>query len=551
MSVIQRFDVISNSSERNVRATAAAIATVPVVSGMLFVFFALLRIPFRAEYPINWDAVQLALGTQSFNLHHHQPHPPGYIGFIGLGWLVNQITSDPILSLTILSIIAGALAPAFLYVYARHFMTNGFALLIAVLFGLSPMIWYYSEVALTYSAEVAASVSFLAIAHRSIRSVSARDLIFATLLLSAVGALRQSAMLLLIPLWLFCLWNFDWGSRVRVGAVMILSSLLWVVPLLWLSGGPATYVQESRALADLIGGQTSILSMNFTGLQMNVSFVLAGILIGVNAGLIVIALALVLGVRPLRRLTKQDKIFFSLWLAPALITFILGHAGQLGYVLLLLPVFFLLLGICLEEMATADGTKEWLRSAIVTSSVAVVALVSATGFLVMPGAAYSWMQPGENERDTRTSLHLRQYDIKTSDAHWASLVTLARNYPPDNTVILTTVGGPRVSGSFRHASYLLPEYRVYGLGTDLSGEFGYLFLAHQNRSDYSVNGLEQARPWLPLASGARWIIIPDGEIMAWIDPAIEYRTVTLDGGGSARVAFVPPRTAIEFQRNER
>lgn len=531
------------------RLSFAALLSVPVVSTLVFTAFVLLRIPFRAAYPVNWDAVQLALGTQSFDLHHHQPHPPGYIGFIGLGWLINQLTADAILSLTMLSIVSGALAPALMFLYARSFLSDRFAFLTALLFGISPLVWYYSEVALTYSAEAAVGVAFMLMAHRSIRNGSFRDLIAATLVLSLVGSLRQSAMIFLIPVWMYCAWQFPWKERLQSSALMGVVSAAWAVPLIWLSGGLSSYLRESRALADLIGGQTSILSLNFGGLQMNATFVLAGILIGLNLGLVIIGVALALGVRPLRRLSRQDRIFYVLWLSPALATFLLGHTGQLGYILLLLPPLFLLVGTCMEDLWQAGGSR--LRQSAVTATVAAFAVVSALGFLVAPALAYDWSRNGNNGMETRTSLHMRQYDLETSDAHWASFEHLVGLYRPENTVILTTVGGPRISGSFRHASYLQPDYRVYGLGHDIDGTFGYLFVAQHMRSDYSVEGLENSYPWLPIDHDARWIIIPDQEILAWIDPQIKRREVVLEGGSTVTVAFIPPRTSLEFDRQER
>lgn len=544
MTAIQHVETIEKTSAPVRRISIPAAYVVAAITALVFAGFVLLRLPFRAIYPVNWDAVQLALGTQAFDLHHHQPHPPGYIGFIGLGWLINQVTGNPILSLTILSIAGGAIAPALLYLHGRTFLENRFALVTALLFGVSPLIWYYSEVALTYSIEVAAGIGFMLLAHRSLRTQAFSDLLLATLLLSLVGSLRQSAMLFLIPVWLYCVWAHPWRERFTAAGVMGAVSLTWAVPLIWLSGGVSAYLRESRALADLIGGQTSVLSMNFDGLQMNGLYVLAGIGIGLNAGLLIIGLALALGVRPLRRLTRQDRIFYLLWLGPALVTFLLGHTGQLGYVLLLLPPLFLLTGICLEELATMG------RHRLATGAVMVFAALSTTGFLVLPGVAYARVQPEPGAMETRTSLHMRQYDLATSDTHWASFEYLVRHYRPENTVILTTVGGPRVSGSFRHASYLLPEYRVYGLGNDPDGVFGYLFMAQHMRSDYSVEALYDVRPWLAIDADARWVIIPDQEILAWIDPAIERRVVTLDSGSTVVVAFIPPATSIEFNRRE-
>lgn len=541
-----RSEKLRTNAVRNLQLTS-----VPVISALLFIGFTLLRLPFRSHFPVNWDAVQLALGTQSFDLHHHQPHPPGYIGFIGLGRLMNQVTGDPNTSLTILSIIGGSLAPALLYIFARRFMSNGFAVLTAVLFGISPLIWYYSEVALTYAAEAAVGMAFLAMAHRGMKSVSTRDLLAATVLLSLVGALRQSAMLFLIPVWLYVVWQYPWRERIRSVGVMGVASLLWVGPLLWFSGGPATYIRESRALADLIGGQTSILSMNLAGLGMNVNYVVAGVLLGVNVGLLVIAVALVAGIRPLQRLDRKDRIFFGLWVVPALLTFILGHTGQLGYILLVLPSLFIIAGISIEELSRiAVRNRSTLQRSLVVTGVAMFALISTYSFAGLPSAAYSWARPNAGEQESSTARHLLQYDIESNDGHWRSFAELVRAYDPERTVVLTTIGGPRVSGSFRHASYLLPEYTVHGLGRDIDGSFGYLFTAHDGESDYSVAGLETALPWLPIESGAHWVIIPDGEIVPRLGPGIAKSTITLESGSQVVIAYLPPQTAVMLDSDD-
>ena len=520
-------------------------AGAPIMSGLIFLGFLMLRLPFRSHYPVNWDAVQLALGTLSFDLVHHQPHPPGYIGFIGLGWLMNHITDDPNASLTMLSMIAGSLAPALLFLFATRFMSRGYALVTGVLFGLSPLVWYYSEVALTYAGEAAAGIAFLAFAHRALKQVSARNFLIATILLSLLGSLRQSAMLFFIPLWLYVLWQFPWRVRIRSAVALGITSLLWIVPLLWLSGGLGTYMRESRALANLIGA--SALSLNIDGLQMNVSYVAAGILIGVNVGVLIVIAAYLAGVRPLKTLDRKDTLFFLLWVLPAIVTFILGHTGQLGYILLLLPALFLLVGISLEGLSNlARPAGITLSRSLLVTSVALFAAASMFGFLALPGEVYSRYQPRDAALESDAARSLRQYDLETSDAHWRSLAELISRYDPETTVVLTTVGGPRISGSFRHVSYLLPEYRVYGLGMDTDGSFGYMFTAQYGQSDYSVEGLASATPWLPFGHNTLRVIIPDPEILSRIDPRIARQHVTLPSGANVVIAFIPSGTAFNF-----
>ena len=48
------------------------------------------RWPYRARMLYNWDAVQFALALTEFDVAKHQPHPPGYLLYVGLGRLANR-----------------------------------------------------------------------------------------------------------------------------------------------------------------------------------------------------------------------------------------------------------------------------------------------------------------------------------------------------------------------------------------------------------------------------------------------------------------------------
>src|SRR5205814_3263238 len=73
------------------------------------------RLPFVRATPINWDSVQFALGLEPFNLHSHQPPPPGYILYIALGRAINWLVGNPGLSLSLLSVLLSALALPLFY----------------------------------------------------------------------------------------------------------------------------------------------------------------------------------------------------------------------------------------------------------------------------------------------------------------------------------------------------------------------------------------------------------------------------------------------------
>src|SRR5918992_132818 len=117
------------------RRLAAALATRPRLGAVLpalalFGLSVLLRLPFVPTALVNWDAVQFALATRSFDLERHQPHPPGYILYVAWGRLLSWGTGDPNLAFVLTSVVAGSLAVALLYLLGRD-MVGGRTALVA------------------------------------------------------------------------------------------------------------------------------------------------------------------------------------------------------------------------------------------------------------------------------------------------------------------------------------------------------------------------------------------------------------------------------------
>ena len=83
-------------------------------------------------------------------------------------------------------------------------------------------------------------------------------LLVASLALAALGAVRQTGFVLLLPLWLWVAWPATGSQRIRGGTVLAAASLAWLVPLLWLAGGPAAYLRELDALSEVTTTATSL-----------------------------------------------------------------------------------------------------------------------------------------------------------------------------------------------------------------------------------------------------------------------------------------------------
>lgn len=506
---------------------------------LIFLVAVLVRIPFRATYLVNWDSVNFALGVEAFNLETHQPHPPGYLGYVFLGRIIDWFVGDPVLALTAISIVAGAAATMWVYLLGTRFVSEQAAIIAAGLFGTSPLVWYYSEVPLTYIVEVALALPLVLLVVEARRRVSPRFLYAAAALLAVMGAVRQTSLVLFFPLLVFGALAFPWKTRIKGAALLAGLVSIWLVPLLVLSGGPLNYLQLSRQLAELTGGATWLGAG--AGVIQNFIVVSLAIVLGMHLALLAIPLAFASRTKPPRYSTETRRLL-AVWGLPALATYLLVHSGQLGYVLLLLPIGIFWASKVFASALSAPALKPALAAGLLI-------VANGLGFFVLPEIAYATVSRGQVDFPERMASNtlvqrgIQQVSLPRNDAHWESVLEWVERHPSEESAVLAE---PRDGGSFRHLSFYLPDYLVFGLGTDKTGTFGHLFTTAEGESDYSVERLGEARTSLTFPDGIDTLLIPDPRLQERLDGVLDLRYETLDNGAVVATADVPERTPIWF-----
>src|SRR5262249_784933 len=192
--------------------------------------------PYRARMLYNWDAVQFALALNEYDVVKHQPHPPGYILYVALGRLVNHWLSDPTSSYVLLAVAFSGLTTFVVYYLARVAYDRATALASATLLAVSPLFWFYGSVGFTYPAHaLIASVAGYCW-FRALRG-SETDAWLAAGYLGLAGGLRQSALVLLFPLWLG---STAFGVRrlrtLLIGMAIVTATVLaWFLPMIWIT----------------------------------------------------------------------------------------------------------------------------------------------------------------------------------------------------------------------------------------------------------------------------------------------------------------------------
>jgi hypothetical protein len=429
------------------------------------------RWPYRARMLYNWDAVQFALALREFDVAKHQPHPPGYLLYVGLGRLLNASLGDPTLAYVALAMLFSAGSTFVLYALARRLYDRATALVAASLLAVSPLFWFYGSVGLTYAGEAFAASVVAWFAYASLGG-GVRQLYWGALALGLTGGVRQSVLLLLLPLWIGCalLGVRGWRPRALAAGILVGSVLAWLVPMVWLSGGPTAYLAASTQLYGSVVIPTSVLGGSLEVMLAQVRYLLESTAVGLGPlGLVSHALPVYL-----RRMGwRAPELFLLGWMLPAGIFYTLVHFGQAGYVLTFLPALVILLSRVLVWAVGAGSERlrrpNW-RWALTTAAVLPLLLINTAFFVSarpLPRAfdhragESAWLARARDEFHdwimSRTAAALREHEavIRTY------VETIRTVYEPTDTALVTELGNPRSYPWLRHAMFYMPEYPIY------------------------------------------------------------------------------------------
>ena len=202
----------------------------------VFLFLAAFALYFFTHSPAldDIDAVQFAMGVRSFDLWHHQPHPPGYPLFIFFGWLGTRffhIGTES--SLYCASAFGGALFIAAWFSIIRVQFSERLAWWVASCLLITPVVWMTATKAVTdmlaaglVGAELLAAICFLKQGKRGL-------IVWAALLGAAAAGTRPQ----LFPVVAVVL-----GIQLKKGrvnaktwwfayAVLVAGCLTWLLPM--------------------------------------------------------------------------------------------------------------------------------------------------------------------------------------------------------------------------------------------------------------------------------------------------------------------------------
>jgi hypothetical protein len=410
---------------------------VALVAALIFCGVLGTRLPFASQTLWAHDSVLYAGALErgfhvDDDLRDQRPHPPGYILYVAVADIARDAGLDSNAALVLVSAIASALSAAALFVLARRWVLDAIAIIVALAYAADPLVWQYSEIAYPYTVLGLGSivVAWCCVAARGRGLVPA---LLASAAFGTAGGFRQDLLLLLFPLWLWCVAPLGAGAAARAGLAAGAACLAWLVPTVILSGGPEDYFSALSSQAAYVRDAYSVAAQGIPAFAWN----LAATSYATGWGLLAMApLAIVAAAIAVRRILRvrdvDEASFHVVWILPALAVYVVLHIGDWGYVLSALPGLYLLGALALAQVSSAAGA--W-RPPVLALATGVLVIVPAFVFVAGSGPF--------------SAAAIAQHDHELG----ARVSYVRANYAPRATMILTRE-------DFLLVRYYLPEYRA-------------------------------------------------------------------------------------------
>jgi len=316
------------------------------------------RLPLALGQLFSYDDVNFAYAIGDFDPRVSRPQPPGYPLFVlqtkVLHWLRFKRAESNLLALALLGSTAAVVALA----WAGNRILGGDAGLCAAwLLLLHPSFWY-AGLTSAVRVQLALVSSVVAAACWRAWSGERRWMYWSAVALGIGAGIRPAVGVLLFPLWAASAWRAAprWRERLRALALLAAVTLIWLVPTVAQSGGPATY---ARICWEYLADQSALTSGFFGADESRWQATVWWLLVWTLCGTLAWPAAAILAWRRGEGfgLTRTQLGFLALWLAPPAAFAVLVHIADAGQSLAMVPVVCLAGGHLISRAAGELETR--------------------------------------------------------------------------------------------------------------------------------------------------------------------------------------------------
>ena len=486
------------------------------------------RIPFMSHFLYEYDSVSYALAFQHFNISIYQPQAPGYIFFVALGKIVNLFFNNPNTSMIFISIVFSILTVILVYFLAKQMFSREIGVVACIFLIFNFVFWLYGETATIYMSE---SLFATLIAYTSYQLLKGnnRFLYISAIVLGLASGFRQDLIILMFPLWFFCLvyHDFDYKKLFKALIVLIASAMTWFIPTILLSGGLWNYLRLDHLQLIVYSIQSNSIFFGASLLNQltmdNMLLIWTIFEIGVFSIVILIFYTYFNSKRIFRISNfKNPQIkFLILWIMPAFLFYLLLYIAKQGYTLVYLPVFALLVGYVIINLSS-DLNKKF--KILPKNYLAVLIVVFCALFSI----------------STFFSLDYGSIQLEDSDFQYVNQSLLEFN--PNNSI-----GFFINMEDWRKAMYYNPSYETYYSPNVLNSSSGTTLLTMEYYKDHQMNLFQGHNFVIHLNSSINniiWMGAVDSEFYKQVKSKIGFNVIYLPDGNVICYSVIKNNTNI-------
>lgn len=530
------------------------------ISILLIFLVVITRLPFASKFLYEWDSVNFAMAMDRYDILLHQPQPPGYILFVGMGNVFNQIFHDANTTLIFMSILFSALTVILLYYLGKQLFSRNVAITGAILLIFSPIFWFYGEIATIYPSE-----AFLAIliAYTSYQTLKGRKsfLYLSSIALGLAGGFRQDLIPFMFPLWLFCLLYPERSYKKIIQrlttafAVLGGSIFLWLIPTILLAGGLESYLNSSGHFSASFKTSSVLFGASLSNHLLMDGMLASWLMIGLGfLGGFLILLFIILKRESILNngmLKNLKFIFMSLWILPSFLFLVLIPLSKPGYTLTFLPALTLILGYVLITFSRDISFKFNISLKSVCSAMLIIYIVLNSVYFLYPynlNEESTWETQITNMNSTeKIILGLDMFFMynhekiinndQNMDWHLEVIGNLSNSNPNSTEIIIRDIIREDQGFSWRKAMYQLPEYDVYYLFDSDNSQLKSNKLNSQVSLSHGKNHTYQSSQSsvleIPINSSTErivWILDDQSQFFQELQSQIEIKSIRLPNG---------------------
>ena len=298
-------------------------------------------LPFQTENLWAHDSVLYERAIQRFSPIDQQPQPPGYLYYVLTIRAVDAVTGDANRAMTVVSLVADALAIGLLYVLAARLYDERTARISALLLLSAVTFWAYGGVAYPYTVLAALTIACALLFWRvmTIERGRVAALCIASAAWGIAIGFRSDLAIFLAPLWLLAAWRARFIAAVAGAAIVAALVAAWYLASAFADGGLASFAEALRIQGQFVDERYSMFGPKGAAALYNNVYELGRFL---ARGLYFLAplVAVVPLSQSARHIELSDRrraAFVALWALAPLLVYIPIHSGDYGYVFSMLP----------------------------------------------------------------------------------------------------------------------------------------------------------------------------------------------------------------------